>query len=289
MARRIDDPESLALALVRRQFTGGIGPEETQRRLRESSEMHELGEAAAATSSSRCARTSTGSATGSSSATSAASTPTSPPTSGWPPSCASRSFLWHIPLLRGMRALIDGRFDDAETLAAEALAGGERAQEPVSAMFYAIQDSQLRRLRRGPRTCGGSRSRCRLLGELAERYPAIPAWRCSLAAAHAELGHAGEARAVFEPLAANDFDDLPLDAQWVISLALLAETAAFLGDVPRVAAPLRAAAPVRRARRSSPGAPPSATGPVGAGARRRWPRPTGDPTRPSGTSRARWR
>ncbi len=42
MARRIDDPKSLALALVRRQFTGGVGPDETRRRLRESDEMHDL-------------------------------------------------------------------------------------------------------------------------------------------------------------------------------------------------------------------------------------------------------
>ena len=63
------------------------------------------------------------------------------------------------------------------------------------------------------------------LADLAERFPAIPAWRSSLAATHAELGHRSEARAVFEPLAAQDFADVPLDAQWSISLTLLAEVA----------------------------------------------------------------
>ena len=132
--------ESLALALIRRQFTGARrarGDPSPAARERRAARPRE---AAAATASSSCARTSTGSATGSSSATSAASTPTSPPSSGSRPSCASRRCLWHVPLLRGMRALIDGRFDDAEALAAEALAGGERAQEPVSAMFHATQD-----------------------------------------------------------------------------------------------------------------------------------------------------
>ena len=132
-----------------------------------------------------------------------------------------------------MRALIDGRFDDAESLAEEALAGGERAQEPVSAMFYAIQDSQLRRLRARPEDVRRLEESLPVLGDFVERYPAIPAWRCSLAATQALLGHVGEARAVFEPLAANDFNDLPRDQQWAISLALLAETAAFLGDAPR--------------------------------------------------------
>ena len=39
--------------------------------------------------------------------------------------------------------------------------------------------------------------------------------------------------AVFESLAADDFTSIPLDAQWIVSFALLAETAAFLGDVER--------------------------------------------------------
>jgi eukaryotic-like serine/threonine-protein kinase len=71
------------------------------------------------------------------------------------------------------------------------------------------------------------------LGELVERYPTIPAWRCSLASIHAELGNEGEARTVFEQLASEGFESLPFDAQWVISLTSLGETAAFLGDAPR--------------------------------------------------------
>ena len=45
--------------------------------------------------------------------------------------------LWHIPLLRGMRAMIDGRFEEAEELALEARAGGERAGEPLAQQFFA--------------------------------------------------------------------------------------------------------------------------------------------------------
>jgi class 3 adenylate cyclase len=232
MARRVGDPEALALALTRRQFTSGIGPEATQRRLAESAEMHELakrlgdlelelrahvyrlrdylelGDIRAVdrelAAYERLAR-----------------------------ELRQPQFLWHIPLLRGTRALIDGRFSDAERLTAEALAGGERAQEPVSAQFYAIQDLLLRRHR------GSEADRQHIadllpgLGELVERYPAIPAWRCSLASIHAELGNEGEARTVFEQLAADGFESLPFDAQWLISLCLLGETAAFLGDAPR--------------------------------------------------------
>ncbi|MGH2987733.1 MAG: protein kinase domain-containing protein [Solirubrobacterales bacterium] len=232
MARRIEDPESLALALVRRQFTGGTGPEETQRRLRECSELHDLAKRRGDLELEVRAhiyrlndRLVLGDIRGVDADLAAYERLAA--------ELRQPQFLWHIPLLRGMRALIDGRFDDAEALASEALAGGERAQEPVSAMFYAIQDSQLRRLRRRPEDVRRLERSLPVLGDLAERYPAIPAWRCSLAATHAELGNRGEARAVFEALAANGFADLPRDTQWTISLALLAETAAFLGDVPR--------------------------------------------------------
>jgi class 3 adenylate cyclase len=232
MARRIDDSESLALALVRRQFTGGTGPEETQRRLRECSELHDLAKRRGDLELEVRAhiyrlndRLVLGDIRGVDADLAAYERLAA--------ELRQPQFLWHIPLLRGMRALIDGRFDDAEALASEALAGGERAQEPVSAMFNAIQDLQLRRLRRRPEDVRRLEQSLPVLGDLAERYPAIPAWRCSLAATHAELGNRGEALAVFEPLAANGFADLPRDTQWTISLALLAETAAFLGDVPR--------------------------------------------------------
>ena len=100
-------------------------------------------------------------------------------------------------------------------------------------MFHATQDIQLRRLRREATDVRHLEQSLGRLTELVARYPALPVWRCSLAAAHAELGHVSEARAAFEPLAANDFADLPHDGQLPISLMLLGETAAFLTDVER--------------------------------------------------------
>jgi class 3 adenylate cyclase len=129
-----------------------------------------------------------------------------------------------------MRAVIAGRFDDAERLAAEAFAGGQRAGEPIAAQFYATQIALLRRLRRSDEDVAQLDPLVERLAELADGYPAIPAWRCSLAAMHAELGHEREARAALEAIAVDDFAVLPRDAQWTISLGLLAEAAAFLGD-----------------------------------------------------------
>ena len=45
MARRIDDSDSLAQALIRRQFTGGASPERAHERLRESDELHDARQA----------------------------------------------------------------------------------------------------------------------------------------------------------------------------------------------------------------------------------------------------
>ncbi len=232
MARRIDDPQSLALALIRRQFTGLIGPDETEWRLDESSELHDLAKRLGDLELEIRAHVyrlrnqlELGNIRGVDAELRAFERIAA--------ELRQPQYAWHVPLLRAMRALIDGRFDDAELLSGEARAAGERAEEPVSAMFHATQASQLHRLRRRPEDLAALTDSIAVLEGLAERYPAIPAWRCSLAATHADLGNRGEARAVFEPLAAAGFSDLPVDGQWLISLALLGETAALLGDRPR--------------------------------------------------------
>ena len=89
MARRLDDPDALALALVRRQFTGTVGPEQVRRRLRESKRAARPGQARGDRELELRAHVYRLPA-GSSSARSAGSTPSSPRSSGWRPSCASR-------------------------------------------------------------------------------------------------------------------------------------------------------------------------------------------------------
>jgi class 3 adenylate cyclase len=232
MARRVGDPDSLAFALIRRQFTGGVGPEETRRRLRESDEMHDLAKrlgdrelelrAHAYRLRDRLELGDIGEVDVDLAAYERLAKELRQP-----------AHLWHVPGLQAMRALVDGRFADAEPLIAEALAAGTRAEETVAEQFHGIQLALLMRLRRSDADDAGLAALVAGLAELAERFNAIPAWRCSLAATHAELGHENEARAAFETLAADDFAELPLDAQWSISLALLAEAAVFLEDVRR--------------------------------------------------------
>ena len=137
------------------------------------------------------------------------------------------SFLWHIPLLRGMRAMIDGRFEEAEELALEARAGGERAGEPLARQFVAIQALTIYRQQGRLAEIAGT------VAELARRYPAVRAWSVAKAAVLSELGRLEEARVEFEQLAEDDFARIPQDAQWPISHALLIDAAFGLGDGER--------------------------------------------------------
>ena len=234
MARRVEDPKALAAALVRRQFTGAVGPEQVPRRLTESDEMHDLAKRMGdrelelrAHLYRLNARLQLGDIPGVDADLAAVDRLAT--------ELRQPQWLWNVPLMRATRALIDGRFDEAGELAERSLALGTRAEEPVAAQFYATQMALLRRLRRSPEDDAELDALTGRLQELAEQYPAIPAWRSSLAATHAELGHSIEARAVFETLAAESFSDVPQDAQWGISVTLLAEVATHLGDAARAA------------------------------------------------------
>ena len=101
---------------------------------------------------------------------------------------------------------LDGRFEEAERLAHETLAIGRRGQEENAMHVFAQAMFNIRREQ----------------GRLAEvedavrgfiaMYPAVPAWRCTLALLHVELGREAAARAEFEALAEAGFDTLPRDA-----------------------------------------------------------------------------
>ena len=232
MARRIGDSEALAFALIRRQFTGPVDPEETRRRLRDARRAPRPGQAPrrprarAAGACLPAARRARGRRDrrgrrrhGRLRAPRQGASPARPPVAraGAPGDAGA-----------GRRAV--RRCGAADRRGPRA---GNRAEESIAVQFYGVQVALLRRLRRSESDVAGLDEMVAGLADLAERFPAIPAWRCSLAATHAELGHENETRVAFESLAANDFANLPLDAQWGISLALLAEAAVFLEDVPR--------------------------------------------------------
>jgi tetratricopeptide (TPR) repeat protein len=69
-----------------------------------------------------------------------------------------------------------------------------------------------------------------LVRNAASNNPTYPIWRCVLTNMLGELGATAEARVELDALAADSFGRLPFDEEWVVSLCLLAETAASLGD-----------------------------------------------------------
>jgi class 3 adenylate cyclase len=139
-------------------------------------------------------------------------------------------FLWQEAGYRAMRALFEGRLEEAERLAQQALAVGRRSQGPAAMQSFGAQLYALRREQ----------------GRLAEveaaatgfiqQYPAVPAWRAAVALIHKELDREEEARREFEQLAENDFAIFPRDGVWPISMAILAELAVYLNDTERAAA-----------------------------------------------------
>ncbi len=135
--------------------------------------------------------------------------------------------LVHDPLHRAMTAYLRGDFDAADRCTAEA-AQQARAVEGSMAPIAADEQTFLLRRAQGRRLELES-----IVRKNADRLPAMLRWRCGLALVLAELGREHEARRELEHLAANDFDDIPRDALWLVAMALLAELCALLADVPR--------------------------------------------------------
>ena len=63
--------------------------------------------------------------------------------------------------------------------------------------------------------------------------PASRVWRPGLAALYAELGRLDDARREFEDIVSAGFAGLPADGSWDLSMALLAEVCAAVGDSQR--------------------------------------------------------
>ncbi|MHB8576439.1 MAG: helix-turn-helix transcriptional regulator, partial [Dehalococcoidia bacterium] len=136
-------------------------------------------------------------------------------------------YTYFMALVTATRSLLEGRFVDAERLAAAALAIGQPVRGATAVQQFAAQMLALRR----------EQGRLAELEPIARattaQFPGIPAWRSVLASIYHQLGRAPEARRELDTLAAADFTDFPRDVNWCVSLTLLAEVAAALGDLPR--------------------------------------------------------
>src|SRR5439155_6946461 len=136
---------------------------------------------------------------------------------------AQRAFVL-VP--RAARAMLLGAFGDAEAFMHEALEVGGHAHLWIE-MYVRLQRYMLQR----------EQGRLDGLEETVKRSVAepgaYPIWPCVLADLYIKLGRKHEAREVFEALARDEFTSLPVDEEWALGIALLAEVGAALGDAER--------------------------------------------------------
>jgi DNA-binding SARP family transcriptional activator len=130
--------------------------------------------------------------------------------------------LWIAAVFQAMRALLVGNFDRVEALVQRAYESGRRSGDSAVEVF-GTQMLQLRWLQ------GRLGEMLPLLEHFTAQYPAVPAWRCTLAAAHLEVGNLDAAGALYQPLI-DDLDALPVDPLWLTAVTQMAELAAGLSD-----------------------------------------------------------
>jgi tetratricopeptide (TPR) repeat protein len=135
---------------------------------------------------------------------------------------------WRTANARAMRALLEGRLEEAERLARGALEiGGLRQSEYVT---YLFEHALLIAIRWMQGRLGELREAIRFHGEW---YSSLARWRNALVAV--ELADERAARAEVERHALRDFADLPRDGLWLLHLCSLAEACVPLGDERRAA------------------------------------------------------
>ena len=136
-------------------------------------------------------------------------------------------YVWNAAVWRAMRALLEGRLEQADRLAAEALAIGSHAETVTAPQYYAIQ---LLGIRQEQGRMGELEVPAR---ELVASNPHRPAWRAALAALLADGDRSEEAQREVDALAAQGFEDIPQDGDWLIAMTLLADCCAELRDETR--------------------------------------------------------
>ncbi len=133
-------------------------------------------------------------------------------------------FLWTAMGAKAALALVEGRFEEAEKLANEALSLGRRVQAQSAGLHYVQVLLQLR----------GWQNRLAEVAPLvessADETRIVPAWRAALAALYCSMGRELEATREFAALAADDFASLPRDTTWLTGMILLADVCVHLGD-----------------------------------------------------------
>jgi type II secretory pathway predicted ATPase ExeA len=136
------------------------------------------------------------------------------------------AYLWHAHAVRVVRAILDGRYANAEELAASGL---ELGRLRLSAYpTYVFRYTQLFAIRWAQ---GRLDELWPSIRSHADLYPWVPRWRDALAAA--ELGDERAARAEVERFARDGFAGVLRDGLWLLHMSSLAEACVLIRDKDR--------------------------------------------------------
>jgi class 3 adenylate cyclase/tetratricopeptide (TPR) repeat protein len=135
---------------------------------------------------------------------------------------------WGRAVVAAQLTIVRGRLGELEAAAEETLRIGQEAQNVNAPFVFGIQTAfRLFEL-------GRAGELEPLLGSFLGMYPAIaPNLRAFLALSRAASGRPDDARADFDALTAERCAAVPRNIAWLFTVAVLAETAALLGDTAR--------------------------------------------------------
>jgi Arc/MetJ family transcription regulator len=133
-------------------------------------------------------------------------------------------YRWHGVCVQVIRAVIDGRFDDAERLGQNALRIARHSEYAA----YVHEYAQLMAIHWAQGVFGDHVAE---VEEHSKRYLWIPRWRDALAAA--EAGDRSAAAREIERQAARGFEDLERDGFWLLRVCSLADACVTVADERR--------------------------------------------------------
>lgn len=131
---------------------------------------------------------------------------------------------WLAAVGRGAVALFRGRFGEAEELIPAALSIGQPVQAMDAQVSFRLQMYMLRREQ------GRAAELEADIRDAVREFHWYPMFRAALADLCVRTGRRAEARHILQELGRDEFAAFPRDSQWLFSISLLPEVAAFLGD-----------------------------------------------------------
>ena len=126
-----------------------------------------------------------------------------------------------------MKAIFEGRFDEADVLVPKTLAAFQRCGEPDAMLLFGFQLLILR-------VCQGRVAELEpAIRLVVAQYGDVTAAKSIMAFYQTQVGNKEEARKEFDEIAKQDFSDLARDQTWLGTLLQLAEVCRFVEDAER--------------------------------------------------------